>query len=758
VTFDRPIDPSTYSTDDVSLQVLKQGNWVNIYDSLSAPPETLDSTGSVLSIDLAQPLGPGDYRLVLPEFSQLMGLDGSMPADMGSDQVLAEFTVNTPGVTLADAQNLGTLSSTPLAFSGALDLASDPGAVSLYRFTVAPGHHWRLAVEVSAQRIGSPLLSSLTLFDSTGRPITTADIGRGDWVQDPFLFAGLDPGTYYIGVSGQGNVPGTPGGYDPVSGSPGSIANPQPGGPFILNLATDPADSPVRLLGASLIHSDPADTTPTGLALDFSGLLDVNTLRGDPSPGFYLLDQNGTSHPLAVVGSNEATARYTLLFDAELPTGKYRLMVPDKAHGGATDLAGLTPVRPGMPAGVLLTFTVSPKVVSDPHDIGMLYDDVHVGLRFDDTLPATGSVTYRFVVPANAPYKFETTASTGSLRIELDGPNGTSTYSVGAPNQPHDLDLTLAAGVYHLSFQNPNQSPARLTWLLQELVRWDSLLDNGVGQGPALNLRLINPTSSDLSFPDAPSAPAPAPTPSPSAAPLMGPLALVATGIQAGPGAVAGQVSLPQTAGETVAPAGLLLTIGNNLIGRPISPPDQPVASAEADTATGSATSALPAQGIAAGTFANWYGDPVSEPVDSDQAVAASDAEPVNGALVADEATDAPGADEVVIAAADWLTRAGDTAARWLSLMPDESPAAEPVDEPGAPIVMTRDDAPHVHEQDRVVRAQIGGPLALGIVSMISMRYHRPIRRWLRKCAGRPSSIRRASGGVEGLRGPHLKV
>ena len=109
---------------------------------------------------------------------------------------------------------------------------ADPYAVSLYRIHLDPGHFWRLGLEVTAQRDGGTLDTALALFDDQGRPIATDEVGRKDAPKDPYLFAGLNPGTYYVGVSGVGNLPGPEGGYDPATGSAGSVPQTQDGGPY----------------------------------------------------------------------------------------------------------------------------------------------------------------------------------------------------------------------------------------------------------------------------------------------------------------------------------------------------------------------------------------------------------------------------------------------------------------------------------------------------------------------------------------------
>src|SRR5207237_7277593 len=84
VTFDRPLGPGQNGTLDVWIQRRgADGSWANLFASFSAPPEALDATGTVLTLTLPQALTPGDYRIVLPEFSPLTGADGSSLADLG---------------------------------------------------------------------------------------------------------------------------------------------------------------------------------------------------------------------------------------------------------------------------------------------------------------------------------------------------------------------------------------------------------------------------------------------------------------------------------------------------------------------------------------------------------------------------------------------------------------------------------------------------------------------------------------------------
>ena len=92
VTFDRPLDPFWLLGNDILVETQQGGVWTPLYSFFNSPTERLDATGTVLTLTLPTSLTPGTYQLVLPECSFLTGLDGSMVADLGSDQVLSTFT------------------------------------------------------------------------------------------------------------------------------------------------------------------------------------------------------------------------------------------------------------------------------------------------------------------------------------------------------------------------------------------------------------------------------------------------------------------------------------------------------------------------------------------------------------------------------------------------------------------------------------------------------------------------------------------
>ena len=284
-------------------------------------------------------LEPGTYHVSLVAGSPLAGiLAGNDSPDLASgDQELAQFTVLGKGPTLSDdAINLGTIGTHAKTELGLLNPDDYQSAVALYKITLAPGQFWQLELAVSAQGIGSPLLPALTLFDADGNVLTTRDSGSGSFTNpsDPFIITGLKPGTYYVGISGAGNLPNLLGGYNPVDGTPGTAGRAQPGGPFQFqfNLVAAPVVKSITLVNFNLGYGDPLDPTPTELNLTFSGPIDLSGLLV-PDQQQSVLDavhSSGRSWPMTAVGYDAAEYRLTFLFDAPLPAGTYSLIVPSE--------------------------------------------------------------------------------------------------------------------------------------------------------------------------------------------------------------------------------------------------------------------------------------------------------------------------------------------------------------------------------------------------------------------------------------------
>ncbi len=651
VTFDRPLDPATLGVLDVLIEQQQAGAWVSVFDSSDAPPETLDATGTELSLTHAEPLTTGSYRVVLPERSILGRLDGSAVADLGSDQVLGTFTVGAPGsgISLNTATPLAPPVAHEVSVSGSLDLQDNPGAVDFYEFTLPAGHRWLLGAEILAQEIGSPLLSTLALFDSQGNLISSATIGKPSSPNDPYLFQGLAAGTYYIGVSSSSNVPGTAAGYNPATGLDAESLSPQASGAYQLGIEATPADTPAQVVGFSLQFADPLDPHPTGFSLMFNGSLNTQTLEGTPSPGIELVDQNGGIFPVTAVAQNAEVGQYFFLVDQDLPAGHYSVVVPD---GGVTDLAGYTPAAHGEPAGVLATFDVRGQTDPNPNDLGPLYNVVHTGITRSDVLLPGASTTYRFVALSAGAYDINSLFQGGSLSFQIVGAGQAGVGTLGAARTAesfkeftlqlrslyvpcherrieHGLSVLDADGTDALGLASGQRARARSG---SQLL----LVDNGRGE-------------------------------------VAGPAPMTGNGATGTGSAVTGNTPSPGGAGRDLAaagfasgangPNGLFLTLGGTLVGLPSSQ-NEHVGAVGPSTGTNSPALASNAAGLlqgigyGKGIARNGYG----EDAQSDD-VATEPLDPVNGAMAAAVHAKESRPDETVIAAADSLTRAGNAAA-----------------------------------------------------------------------------------------------
>ena len=184
--------------------------------------QNADSTDVI--VPLNAPLPTGSYQVSLSwgsnldfVFSQLASSETSpfwtSIANSSEPVTIAQFTVSPQiGPTLAQATNLGWIGSTVGNVAGTLNLANIKSSVDLYQFTLAPGQIWEVGLDVAAESIGSPLQPALSLFDDAGSVLATSNSGTGllnDPV-DPYLFAGLQPGTYYVGISGAATFRASP--------------------------------------------------------------------------------------------------------------------------------------------------------------------------------------------------------------------------------------------------------------------------------------------------------------------------------------------------------------------------------------------------------------------------------------------------------------------------------------------------------------------------------------------------------------------
>jgi methionine-rich copper-binding protein CopC len=772
VLFDRPIDSSTFGSEDVVIEQFVDGSWQDASDPANLPLETTDDSGTQLILTLPNALALGQYQIVFSGNSFLSGVDGSMLASVGSDQVLGQFTIAAPApppvappaATLATATDLGSPSTGLITVKGALDLASNPGAVQLYKIELPNGQFWRLGSAIAAERIGSPLNSLLSLFDAQGNLLLTTTTGRVDALNDPFFFTGLRGGTYYIGVSGVGNAPGQPGGYDPVSGQAGTASPTANGGTFLLNVVADPVLAPTQLLGYTIDRADPIGP-PTGVSLTFSGPLNMTSIAGKSAQGIVLVNQAGQSFPITAIAANPGQTVYSFVWDQALPTGRYTVKIPSADNGGLTDLAGLTPSAPGQPAGTLLSFVVVAQTLgtSDSSNIGPLYNFQNASVERQGTITPLSAANYRFVVLWDGFFKIQVQSPGVTPAVTLYGPSGIQTLSTGGPGNLLFRSIHLTPGMYILQLTNPSRTTIHVDWVLASTTDFDSLLMNGVGQGPALNLRLMTPTT-DGSATDANSG-------------VSGP---TASNAGAAGGSVTGSTpGTSSSAGRDFASAAglagpvssftLYLSAGGTLVGRPDTAPGY---TASPSASQGPGMVALSSGGI--GTFQRLgFGEastlsssstPVQDPELGDGTGAPEGPAPVDGAIVAAKASKdekeqerEQDGDRQVVQAAELIASLGNQAGRWLARFAGQDIRVDPAQVAADPIAVASDGAPASRRKDVVRYAEINTPIVIGAATVMAMQYYRPLRRWVAKTRGK-SDLQSSLASRNRVRGPHGRI
>ena len=396
ITFNGLNVPALMGSNDIQIEELnRDGTRTPIWSFDDPPPEESDDTGTELIVPVQtynsadftyenQILPAGRYEIDLVGGTGLSyaasGALGPGPQLWGpnQDHAIGTFTVVGQGATLNAASSLGMIGPAVQTVSGQINPNDPPNAVELYQFTLPKGHFWQVGLAIESHSIGSSLLPALSLMDSNGTVLATRESGTGlpSNPNDPYLFAGLKAGTYYVGVSGAGNLPTAPGGYDPVLGTPGSREHSQPGGPlpFELGFFARPHDGPTRLLNITVDRSDPHDTSPTGLDLTFSGPIDVSKLflPDSEETALEVVDSSGRVWPITAESYDVSSYDLELIFDQPLPAGSYRLISSPTA--GITDLAG-QPVFGAADAGrALASWTVLPQAVHQAtNDLGILW-------------------------------------------------------------------------------------------------------------------------------------------------------------------------------------------------------------------------------------------------------------------------------------------------------------------------------------------------------------------------------------------------
>ena len=702
-------------------------------------------------------LSPGQYRLGLQAASGTASFCGLNPnVDPSQDFYsyyydLADFSVARKGSTLSNAADLGTVGPQIQTIPGSLDLSAGQNNVALYKVTLAPGHFWRLGVELDAQRIGSGLLGALSLFDQTGSLLATRDSGTGrpKTPNDPYLFAGLNPGVYYIGVSGAGNLPSQFG-----FSYPGTLSQRQSGGSFNLQLVADPVSAPTRVTGFTLNWADPLDPSPTGLTVAFSGPIDVNSLlgKGTNQPPVKVLDQAGRSWALTPSGYQESLGQVSFVFDQRLPAGQYTLQVP--TSGGLTDLAGRAPVGPGLLQGVLASWTVSPRIGrSSPNDLGVLWPSQHDGFRRNSTIAPGQMMVYRVVVPVSGLYKLQTTLTQGKqgkLMIVRVGPDGQAVVDPGSTNPLSQHWMYLKEGVHLFRFFALGTQPVQVKWVLKSSgVDAESLIDNGVAQTSALSLRFLTFDTPSLT-PGLP--PGSSTDPSTNVTPVSPPSSHTELEM---PFAMA---PTPPTNGVSPVPASLLVTVNSGLLGRPAAG-DEHMALVGRWVPGGSVALADSSTHLIPDEFArssSWIADRGKDASTPHEPLLPNGVPPepqsTADATVPGAGPSSSQADLLALMKADQVTKLAASLGRWLTPLAAATRVESSADEPFEPKVADEAESEMVGSvanrsldrgSDRIDHAELGIPTTLLLISAAAYRLRQFSVRWWRRTRGSPDASAR---------------
>ena len=171
--------------------------------------------------------------------------DGSW--DSSADQPLADFTVVQPGMTLKDATDLGhsrTQVQKHLRFARSLDWTELRRPVQVHDRSRP---FWPLGVELDALSADRQRFAWSASPSSIGQDMSWPRATQVPGLRALPLTLPLhrsESGVYYIGVSGEGNLAGEIGGYNPVDGTVGTAGLPQAGAGFDLKLVAERADAP----------------------------------------------------------------------------------------------------------------------------------------------------------------------------------------------------------------------------------------------------------------------------------------------------------------------------------------------------------------------------------------------------------------------------------------------------------------------------------------------------------------------------------
>src|SRR5208337_4035640 len=335
---------------------------------------------------------------------------------------------------------------------------------------------------------------------------------------------------------------------------------------------------------------------------------------------------------------------------------------------------------------------------------------------------------------------------------------GTSDGKVYREVSFNTYSMPLEAGVYMVSFRTVGTQPAVGQWTFQfSSIDHESIVDNGVGQGAALSLRLVDPISSSLT------------SGSPSGATTVLPANVEPVFSPSSPqfGSNSFSVAAPVGSGEAVAatgvsviPASLMVTVSTGLLGSPALQ-NEPVAVVGPVVAGGSTALASSFSGLLPGIIyqsSGSLGERAPKQVDQDPVVGNSSATAEELAEAATSSSASPGvmlassssADALALTKADRITELASRLGRWFGLNTGEEGATAGGDL-AEPDLLARNEAEAgrgpadrsgERERERMTEADLGMPTGLIVVAAAAYRLRQLAGRWWRRsrCQVRVSS------------------
>ena len=472
---------------------------------------------------------------------------------------------------------------------------------------------------------------------------------------------------------------------------------------------------------------------------------------------------------------NESNAVYHLAWGETLPPGHYVLKERAANDGGLADLAGASPVAAGQADAVLASFDVSDGGANavNPSNLGVVFPGDGDGVERAVEINSGAASAYRFVAMSDAAYQLQTQYNGASVNVSVIGAGFTRTYNRSDDRGLSNSLVFLKAGVYLLQFSNPESVRQTIDFLIKQQTKTESLLMNGLGQGPALNLRLVNATSASLpsttfSSEYGPSAPTPAYGPHGPALPggLISNTGVTSTDtpVATSPGTTGvngvtttGSNGSATTGVNGASTGGVYVSLGNTLVGRP-STESEHVSVVGPTGSNGSTALASSGQGLLPGIdYGRGSSGGVANPDKSAQDGDASGPDqaqaPVNGAIAANEDPVVATADQEMIASADLVSNMAARLARMVASLTGRPAETDLLDDGPGKITLDRDDST---KAERVEQAQLGSPLIFGAATVMAFQYYPPLRglifRKRKQESGRKATM------AAGYRGPHRRA